>query len=256
MTVGLGFVIAAKDKKIETTMQVSEVISKAETDAICDNSTDLETQEIAISQTDETMTAASSEQSAAAKHVVRNNCGEFIEYDNDERNADKVDVTTASVSKDVLSGYRDEGVYIGHLTVPSVGIAVNVYYGQVVGDLGNPDNQAIVNAQNSACAAKGLPGEPAPVIVNDHNNQGFSVIADIQVGDVLTIVTPYGQYNYKCYRVTDATLNADQTDYVDANGQSVTAGTNGGVILKTCIENWKHDEFAMFYPCDGNTVLQ
>lgn len=92
-----------------------------------------------------------------------------------------------------------------------------VYYG---------DSDTVLSYGVGQYTASGLPGEGKPILIGGHDATYFERLEDIKIGDVVTIETNYGQFEYKVAttRIADA-LEADAYDLSQPKEQ---------LILYTC----------------------
>ncbi len=92
-----------------------------------------------------------------------------------------------------------------------------VYYG---------DSDTVLSYGVGQYAASGLPGEGKPILIGGHDATYFAPLEHINIGDIVTIETNYGQFEYKvaATRIADA-LETDSYDLSQAKEQ---------LILYTC----------------------
>ena len=109
-----------------------------------------------------------------------------VEYDTE------VTEVKFSVEEKVLISRPSWGEYFANLKIPSASIDLPVYQG-------DEDEQL----------AKGVghyfgsffPGEGASIILAAHNGVGlFHTLPEAKVGDIVTMDTTYGKFNYKIYQ--------------------------------------------------------
>lgn len=131
---------------------------------------------------------------------------------------------------------EDHELYIGRLTIPSVGIDVACYefddniHSFEEMDTAMDENDAAVKFWKGT--SKRENGVSGSWIIADHNNEGFAPLHKCAIGDLAYIVSPDGVTQE--YVVT-ANLDGinDETD-LTVNGKSVLCENPGGIILYTC----------------------
>lgn len=107
--------------------------------------------------------------------------------------------------------------HYGNLYCERVELEAPIYYG---------DSDTVLSYGVGQYTASGLPGEGKPILIGGHDGTYFAPLEYIEIGDVVTIETNYGQFEYKvaATRIADA-LEADAYDLSQEKEQ---------LILYTC----------------------
>jgi len=107
--------------------------------------------------------------------------------------------------------------HYGNLYCDRVELEAPIYYG---------DSDTVLSYGVGQYTASGLPGEEKPILIGGHDGTYFAPLEHIKIGDVVTIETNYGQFEYKvaATRIADA-LEADAYDLSQEKEQ---------LILYTC----------------------
>lgn len=77
------------------------------------------------------------------------------------------------------------------LEIQQVGISSDLYFG---------DSNKVLKKGLGQYIGSSIPGYGKPLLISGHNNGQFHKLKDVQVGDIVTITTSYGVYEYQ---VTD-----------------------------------------------------
>lgn len=116
---------------------------------------------------------------------------------------DSIEVSEQIVSKgalDLSEILRPElNTQYAMITSDSIELAAPLYYGDSEASLGNGAGQY---------GESGFPGEGKPILVSGHDTTFFAPLEKVKVGDVITISTSYGRYDYK----VTGTRVADKSD--------------------------------------------
>ena len=93
---------------------------------------------------------------------------------------------------------------LGEVTIPRVGIQINLYFG---------DTNAVLSLGAGMYAGSALPGYPGLTLIAAHNGRGqFGELGNAIVGDLVTITMPYGTYIYQV-KETKVVNASDTTAY-------------------------------------------
>lgn len=118
---------------------------------------------------------------------------------------------------------RDYKGFAGRLYVDSVGIDVALY---------RSNKQYVVDREDSAVYFD-LARWEGHMIIGDHNNQGFDVISDIEVGTIATIVNADGTVTY--YECVEAFNGHNNGRYIsDWDGKIVMQRAD--LLMYTCLD--------------------
>lgn len=97
----------------------------------------------------------------------------------------------------------DYGDMFGKLTIDSVNIKVNLYYGDEKEELRNGVG---------LFAGSFLPGFNRTILIAGHSIPYFEPLGDVKIGDIIEISTHYGDFQYKITDTKIANAN-DSTNY-------------------------------------------
>ena len=133
----------------------------------------------------------------------------------------KEDPAAETEDPDVVDGndivYPKRGALYARLAIPSCGIEDNVYFS---------DDKETLRLGLGQYYGSHLPGYGQPILISGHNNRSFHTLGDAKVGDVVTITTNYGVYEY---RITGTEIRkADTFSWEELNRQEEI------LILYTC----------------------
>lgn len=121
----------------------------------------------------------------------------------------------------------------GRLDIPCVNIGVRIYYV----DLTDGNVQSVVDAHDSAAY---FLYANRKMVIADHNNQEFSHLSDIHVGDKAVISDADGnKEEYVCTRICYDGHNMG-TYLVDEYGIYVENSDDGNLIMYTCNDCWQN----------------
>lgn len=87
----------------------------------------------------------------------------------------------------------------GTMNCDRISLSAPVYYG---------DNETVLANGVGQYTLGGLPGEGRPILMSAHDSTYFAPLEQIEAGDIVTIKTNYGEYNY----LVNSTLIADEAD--------------------------------------------
>ena len=129
-----------------------------------------------------------------------------------------------------------QGTHYGNINCDRIGLKAPIYYG---------DSEEILEKGAGQYRASGLPGEDKPILIGGHDGTYFKPLEEITVGDVISISTNYGKFEYK---VTGTKVAAVFDDTAYDLGK-----TKEQLILYTCYPfgqlNGKTDQRFFVY-CD------
>lgn len=91
------------------------------------------------------------------------------------------------------------GTHYGNISCENIGLEAPIYYGDSDKDLKNGVGQYV---------GSGLPGEGKPILVGGHDTTYFGPLEEIKTGDIVNVITNYGQFEYE----VTGTKVADSTD--------------------------------------------
>ncbi|QHQ59966.1 sortase [Anaerocolumna sedimenticola] len=110
-----------------------------------------------------------------------------------------------------------QGTHYGNLNCDRIGLEAPIYYG---------DSEEILEKGAGQYRASGLPGEEKPILIGGHDGTYFKPLENIINGDVISIKTNYGKFEYK---VTGTKV----TDVFDNTAYDLSE-TKEQLILYTC----------------------
>ncbi len=110
-----------------------------------------------------------------------------------------------------------QGEHYGNLTCVRIGLEAPLYYG---------DGEKVLIKGAGQYMASGLPGEGRPILIGGHDGTYFAPLENIAIGDVISLETNYGKFEYK----VTGTLTADALD----NTAYDLSETKERLILYTC----------------------
>ncbi|MDR1541815.1 MAG: class D sortase [Clostridiales bacterium] len=110
-----------------------------------------------------------------------------------------------------------QGERYGQLTIQSAGIDAQLFYGD--------SNQELSQGVGTYAGAY-IPGAGRTILLAGHNNTDFHTLGEVQIGDIVSINTSYGQYKYKIID-TRLTTDTDETAYDFSR-------TDENLIMYTC----------------------
>lgn len=121
---------------------------------------------------------------------------------------------TIKYSEIVWPSYGDQ---YGKLISDEVGLEAYVYWG---------DDYDILRKGVGTFIGSGIPGNNRTMLISGHNVMEFTVLQDIEVGNIITFTTTYGIYEYE---VTDAKI----LEFDDVTAFDLSK-TEEQLILYTC----------------------
>jgi hypothetical protein len=138
-------------------------------------------------------------------------------------------VTQASDRFSLTDHY--DGEYNGVLTVESTSVNVDTYYTDISG--AGESAQAIVDADNSAALFK----YDQYSVYSDHNDQGFSELYNVDVGDLAALMLEEDNPDsiaavYECVRTC---VGYNNGDLMDENYTEIGYLADGTILMYTCI---------------------
>lgn len=107
------------------------------------------------------------------------------------------------------------GSYIGKIIIPSVSVDYPLLHG---------DSDRDLRKGAGHYAGSTLPGENGNCIISGHNTTVFKDLGGIKIGDIITIQTYYGTFNYKVYE-TKITYADDRTVITSSDKEMLTVYT-------------------------------
>lgn len=110
--------------------------------------------------------------------------------------------------------YGDE---YGRLSCERLGLDVYVYWG---------DDNELLRKGAGTYLGSGIPGTNRTMLIAGHNTRDFSVLQNVEIGDVITFKTTYGIYEYEI--TASDVLRFDDPDAFDL------AGNEEELVLYTC----------------------
>lgn len=114
-----------------------------------------------------------------------------IQTNNDVQKKAPVLQTFEEEQATILRYGPDYGENYATLKIPSIGVELPIYYGKTMDLLKNG-----VGHDNSSY----FPGEGGSIVMMGHNyNRLLGKLPDVKVGDLVQVVTNYGEFNYTIY---------------------------------------------------------
>ena len=104
-------------------------------------------------------------------------------------NAETVDTVDVN---DIV--FPKRGALYARLSIESCGIEDDVYF--------SDDDVSLRNGLGQYYGS-GIPGFGKPILIAGHNNRAFHTLGDAKLGDIVTITTSYGIYEYE---ITDTAI--------------------------------------------------
>ena len=139
-------------------------------------------------------------------------------------------ISASTISKPVTSQR------LGEVTIDSVGIRMNLYFG---------DTTAILSIGAGMYAGSALPGYSGLTLIAAHNGKGqFGELGNVVVGDLVTITMPYATYIYQVKE--SKVVNASDTTTYDFTVK------DDKLILYTCYPMYYSSatDLRLFLYCD------
>lgn len=153
---------------------------------------------------------------------------------------------SAEHTKDYCAVRAVDNGAVGRLRIPSVGVDVAVYdvtwYSLQHTTESDNYTQAVTDAWDSASQIVFL----GQTVIGDHNNQGFSAIANCAVGAVGYMDYGNSRTEYVCTGVEYG--HNEGTELTDNDGNDVAYNNSGGITLYTCYNGWQNVVIAYFTP--------
>ncbi|WP_102048685.1 class D sortase [Pygmaiobacter massiliensis] len=116
--------------------------------------------------------------------------------------------------------YPDKGDLYGQITIEGTSVDAPLYYGDSNREL----NRGVGTYADDA--GVGIPGDHKTVLLAGHCSTFFNGLQDVQIGDIVSVRTHYGEYTY---RVQDMGIK----DYRDPTAYDFSK-TEENLILYTC----------------------
>ena len=95
------------------------------------------------------------------------------------------------------------GTHYANLEIASVSISTDLYFG---------DSSAVLKRGVGQYIGSSIPGYGKPLLIGGHNNAAFHRLQNVQAGDIVTITTNYGVYEYQITETRIAAAN-DKSAY-------------------------------------------
>ena len=150
----------------------------------------------------------------------------------------------ASTNSLVISLYNGEEY--GNISIDSVGINAPINYGM---SQSNIDKFDVCSSESF-----GIPGGEVPILIGGHNTNSFRTLQNVKVGDIISINTFYGVFNYEVYYVGIGKVvqnNTLATDYLKdiETGEELFFKNEDGEILNlyTCYDNPDDNQYPTPY---------
>ncbi len=125
--------------------------------------------------------------------------------------------------KDVIDGntidYPGRGDLYARLKIEAVNLDVDVYF--------DTDKKALTSGGVGQHYSSKIPGYGQPILICGHNNRHFNALQYIEIGDILTMTTNYGVFEYQV-RETAVKKYWDKDGAVDLGKQQEE------LVLYTC----------------------
>ena len=125
-----------------------------------------------------------------------------------EPNYDLIDLEQLKADIDKLndSNIPELGSKYGSIHCERVDLSVPLYYG---------DDDVSLQKGVGQYPSSGLPGSGKPILVSGHNNTYFAPLEQIIEGDIVTIITEYGSFDYEV--VSKLIADAKDTTVYDSS---------------------------------------
>ena len=81
-----------------------------------------------------------------------------------------------------------QGESYGNISCERIALAAPIYYG---------DSDDCLEKGTGQYTGSAIPGEGKPILIGGHDGTFFKPLQEIEVGDVVSITTTYGSYQYK-----------------------------------------------------------
>lgn len=114
----------------------------------------------------------------------------------EEKSSDSLNAETVNEKNVEMPTY---GTHYARLKVESASIVADLYFG---------DSSAVLKKGVGQYIGSSIPGYGRPILIGGHNNGAFNSLQFVKDGDIITITTNYGIYQYK----VSATKIADHKD--------------------------------------------
>ncbi len=111
--------------------------------------------------------------------------------------------------------YPRNGEQLGTIIIPSI----SLNYPIIEGDDQNNLAKGVGHDSSSA-----IPGENSNVVLDAHRDTMFRNLGDVKIGNIVTIETNYGTFNYKVYKTRIVTPD-DPTAIIKSNKEMMTLYT-------------------------------
>jgi len=124
-----------------------------------------------------------------------------IEYEYESEGDKTLKPTDGEIKQDEIN-YPSRGKQYGEIVSEKAELRGPLYYG---------DSEDILEKGIGTYTAFGLPGEGKTILTGGHDTTFYAPLEKLEVGDVLTVTTTYGDFRYEVYdsqigNVTDESL--------------------------------------------------
>lgn len=109
----------------------------------------------------------------------------------------------AAAAAEAAQSTRNVGSSYATLYIDRIGMEVPIYYG---------DDKATLRKGPGQYPGSKLPGEGSQILIAGHNTTHFRPLQKVVVGDVIRMVTSYGEFQYQVVDIKIASMN-DTTTY-------------------------------------------
>ncbi|MEG1560515.1 MAG: class D sortase [Clostridia bacterium] len=92
------------------------------------------------------------------------------------------------ITRNELPSYPMDGDVIGEISIDSIALKCKIYQG---------DNETLLKKGAGHSFFSMLPGEGDNIVVSAHRTTFFKKLGDVKPGDLIKIITEYGEYIYK-----------------------------------------------------------
>lgn len=111
--------------------------------------------------------------------------------------------------------YPTNGQQFGTITIPSISLSYPIIEG-------DDENNLAKGAGHDSSSA--IPGQDGDVVIDAHRDTMFRNLGNVKIGDIVTLKTNYGTFNYKVYKTRIVTPD-DKTAIVKSDKKMLTLYT-------------------------------
>lgn len=111
--------------------------------------------------------------------------------------------------------YPRNGEQLGTIVIPSISLNYPIIEG---------DDQANLAKGVGHDSSTALPGQNGNVVIDAHRDTMFRNLGDVKIGDIVTLTTNYGTFNYKVYKTRIVTPD-DPTAIIKSDKEMLTLYT-------------------------------